>query len=314
MSSFEKKKIQMETLNEYLTEVRARLNLSLQEVAAKTGIKLKFLEWLEDGQFNRLPPDVYVLGFMRQLSQLYSTDYDVLVAQYKKEKNIQQMMGTKQITQRWKIPFLNRLVVTPKLIALSVGILFVVLTVGYVVWQILSINKTPSLTINEPQDRQVVAGSAVNVVGQVSPGATLTINGNSVFVDDNGNFKAPIGITAGSNLLDFTAANKFGKSVDKEISVIGQAPFITTDSQLSLQLVFSGEVTLGFSIDDTPAQTINFHAGDSKILLAQNKIVITTSNAGATKAILNNQDLGALGRNGEKLINVPFLAQAAAPK
>ena len=44
---FEKKKIQIETLGEYLREVRGNLQLSLEEVAKKTNIKPAFLKGLE---------------------------------------------------------------------------------------------------------------------------------------------------------------------------------------------------------------------------------------------------------------------------
>ena len=73
---FERKKIQLETLSEYLQEAREALGLSAEEVAAKTSIKLFFLQALESGEFKKLPPDVYVLGFLKQLAELYSVESD----------------------------------------------------------------------------------------------------------------------------------------------------------------------------------------------------------------------------------------------
>ena len=85
---FQKKKVQLETLSEYLQEVRRKLKLSLKEVSTLTTISLKFLEALEEGKFNWLPSDVYVYGFLKKLARLYSLDENVLIAQFKKERGI----------------------------------------------------------------------------------------------------------------------------------------------------------------------------------------------------------------------------------
>lgn len=90
---FEQKKISTETLSEYLASVRNTLGLSLEDVAKKTGIKLKFLQGLESGDYKNLPADVYVLGFLKQLAELYTVASDEIVNQYKKEKNIQKQIS-----------------------------------------------------------------------------------------------------------------------------------------------------------------------------------------------------------------------------
>ena len=86
--SFEKKKIQIDTLGEYLSEIRQSLGMQIKTVALKTGISDKFIESLEKGDFCKLPADVYSLGFLRQLAELYNIDAGQLIDQYKKEKSI----------------------------------------------------------------------------------------------------------------------------------------------------------------------------------------------------------------------------------
>src|SRR5438309_11368556 len=96
---FEVKKIQLETLSEYLTEARKQSGLSPAEVFQQTGIQPKFLEMLEQNKFYKLPADVYVLGFLRLLGTLYTTDPEMLVNQYKKEQAI-----ARQLEQRPLFP------------------------------------------------------------------------------------------------------------------------------------------------------------------------------------------------------------------
>lgn len=311
---FEKKKIQLETLSEYLAEVRNHLQLSLKEVSQKTAIKQKFLENLESGDFSGLPPDVYVLGFLRQLAAIYLIDAEVLAEQYKKEKAIQQQLRLRKGSQiGWRPNYFKNLVITPKLMSLAAGILFVTISILYIIWQVLSINRTPSLTILQPQDGQLVQGTFVNIIGKTDAGTNVTVNGQSIFVDDQGNFKSQMALQNGSEELDVVASNRFGKSAGKTLSVVGQSSSAQPTGQVRLKLDFSADVSLAFSVDDGQPQTVAFHSGDSKTIIGQQKIVISTSDAGATKLTLNDKVVGLLGRPKENLQNVPFYAEPKAP-
>jgi hypothetical protein len=251
---------------------------------------------------------------LRQLAQLYSIEPALLLDQYKKERGIIQ-----QVAQDGKKPvnisrkFFGGIVITPTFLSITVGVLFVLLTVGYIIFQIYSINRAPHLEIFEPQNRQIIKDSFVNVRGQTDPGMTVAVNGQDVFVDNNGGFKTQLGITPGPRDLKITAQNKFGKQVAKVVSIVGQSSQslpAASSTALQLKLDFSGDVTITFTLDDQQSQTVSFHNGDSKLLMAKNKAVISTSDAGATRATLNAQPLGPLGRPKESLSNIPFFAES----
>jgi cytoskeletal protein RodZ len=315
---FEVKKISLETLSEYLAEVRMQLRLSETDVADQTGIQPKFLEMLEQNHFHLLPADVYVFGFLRQLASLYLVDADTLIEQYKKECGIQKQLRERPLFKSSKTKkILGRLVVTPKILSLTAGVLFVVATLGYIVWQVGSINKTPALEIISPQDRQIISDSVITVSGRTDVGDSLNINNKSVFVDAEGAFTTQIGIDNGPQQLVFTASNKFNKTAVKSLTVIGEnhpavsaSSTATKTASVQLKLEFTGPVTLNFAVDNSSPQTVNFNAGDVKVLTGQNKIVISTSDAGATKATYDGQLIGFLGKPKEKLSNVPFFPQS----
>jgi cytoskeletal protein RodZ len=311
---FEKKKIKIETLSEYLAEVRLGLSLSLEEVVKKTGIKPQFLKALESGEFKILPADVYVLGFLNELSSLYSIDSEVLIGQYKKERGIQQQLAKQTVLDNvWYKKYFKKLVITPKLITLAFGLAFVALSVGYIIWQVWSINKTPSLQIIQPADNAVISQSSLLVSGKTDPAATLTINGQAVFVDSQGNFQSQLGLTPGPKQITITATNRFGKANTTIINITAAFPAASGQpAMLQLKINFTSAVTLGFSIDGQPQQTLTFNSGDSKTFTANQEIILSTSDAGATKVTLNGQVLGSMGRPKEALSNVPFYAQAAS--
>jgi cytoskeletal protein RodZ len=305
--AFKKKKIETETLGEFLASARENLSLSVEEAAQKAAMKRQFLASLEDGDFSKLPPDVYVVGFLKQLAVMYSVDSETLINQYKKEHGIVKHIAKAEIQGPRFKHFIEKLVITPKLLSILLGTGFVVITILYVVWQVLSINKNPSLEIFEPKDRQVIGQSSVTVSGKTDPGMTVTINDQVVFVDSDGNFKTQLGISPGPKDLVFVAKNKFDKQVKRIISVVGEAQAALALEPLIVMELKAGErIEVDFSLDGGE----NFHeiieAGNSKQIRAMGKIVLSTSNAGETRVIFNNQDLGVLGRKGEKLVDVPF--------
>jgi len=311
---FERKKLNTETLSEYLKEVRQRLGFSLEVVAEKTAIQPKFLKALEDGRFGKLPPDVYVLGFLRRLSALYGIEAKMLVDQYRKEKVIQvNILKQRENVKPWLKKVFDHVVINPKTVSLGVGVIFVLATLGYLIWAVSSINRAPSLEIFSPQDREVVSGSSVMISGRTDPGMSVTINQQNVFVDSDGNFQSQVGLNAGPKELVVVAKNKFDKTVTKTITVIGEDDIMSAaDASVNLELRFSGDVTLTYTIDGGGPQTENFYAGDTKEISGKSKVVISTTDAGATRVVLNGQDLGAMGRAGERLDNIPFTAESVS--
>lgn len=307
---FERKKIQTETLGEYLVEVRQGLSLSNEEVSAKTGISIKFLERLESGNFKILPADVYVLGFLKQLAQLYSVSGDELINQYKKEKGIERQIQNQNETENFSRyrRILKKIVITPKFLTMLGSLIFIFVTVFYIIWQVWSINKTPKLEIISPHNNEVVKEAFVEVKGQTDPGILVTVNSQNVFVDTEGNFHNQIGLSQGPSQITISATNRFGKSVTKSVTLSGSASVSETD-KLILKMDFSGAVIIGFSLDNQDRQSISFGSGDSKTFTVSQKIIIETSDAGATKITLNGQSLGAMGKTKEHLSGVSFYPQ-----
>ena len=236
-----------------------------------------------------------------------------MIGQYKKEKGIeQQLIKQSVLNNAWYKKYFKKVVITPKLLTLVLGLAFVVLTVGYIAWQVWSINKTPSLQIAQPTDNSVIAGSSLQVQGKTDPADTVTVNGEEIFVDAQGRFQSQLGLTPGPKEITITAANRFGKIASRTISITAAAPAASGQaSVLELKINFTAPVTLAYSIDGQPQQALNFNSGDSKVFSANQEIVLSTSDAGATRVTLNGAALGAMGRPKEALNNIPFFAQTS---
>ncbi|MBX4188468.1 MAG: helix-turn-helix domain-containing protein, partial [Candidatus Doudnabacteria bacterium] len=82
---FKTKEIHIDTLGAYLSQIREKLNFDIKTVSILTQIKPKYLESLEKSEWELLPSDVYVRGFIKSLAHVYNQDEKVLIEQYEKE-------------------------------------------------------------------------------------------------------------------------------------------------------------------------------------------------------------------------------------
>ncbi|HEX3099842.1 MAG TPA: RodZ domain-containing protein [Patescibacteria group bacterium] len=313
---FETKKLSMDTLGEYLLEVRNQFGYTLEEVSQKTGIYEKFIHYIETGKYHLLPPGVYVLGFLKKLAQIYDISCEALLEQYKKERGIMEHQASEKLAgeKTWKTWF-SKITITPKLITISGSGVLAAIAFFYIVFQVFAINKTPDLTITEPKNDAVISGTSVNVAGTTEPGITVSINGQNVFVDPSGNFHTTIGVAPGQKELKINAANKFGKNNEQVLALRVEEAQVagaetTVPSELDLELKFTKDTKIEIEQDGTKLPSEIVPAGGTKLIKAQDRVTLTTYDAGNTKATLNGQPVGSLGKVGEK-ITIPFSKDAA---
>ncbi len=309
------------TLPEYLKSTRERLAYTLNEVSHLTNISEKFLASIESGQYHRLPADAYVFGFLRSLAELYHADPASLVEQYKHEH----ALGRESIkaAQQYKTFTPPKFAVTPRTITVGAILVFAVFILGYLFYQVHSVSQPPTIVVTSPHDGDVIHASSVVVTGRVDVGDQLDINDQAVLVDSSGDFSQSVSLTPGSLTLSFVAKNSFGKTSTKNVSIVAdfQNPDAGASSAagaagpqqtgLSLDVVTSADnVTVTIQADANQPVTILFTGPTSKVFTAQQKIVIGTSNAGATDVQLNGKDLGKLGKNGQSLQGVVFTSDS----
>ena len=70
-----------------LADRRASRSLSLEKVMQSTKIRLPYLQAIERGEWNELPGEVYVRGFVRRYAQYLGLDGDKLMEPYLKSND-----------------------------------------------------------------------------------------------------------------------------------------------------------------------------------------------------------------------------------
>ena len=312
---FEFKNIHTETLSEYLLMAREEKKMSLELAGELSTVPIKYIKALEIGDFSKLPASVYVFGFLKKLAILYGVPQDALLDQFRKETAIATFSPNARSVEKEKFKRFN-IAITPRLISVVLGTVLVIITLGWLVWQVLGINTSPELTIFEPRQGEVIKESVVKIKGKTDTGSNLSINKENVFVDKDGNFTATLSILSGQTDLVFESTNKFSKKATKTVSIVVDLPANTSTptnidalDTLILEITVNRDLPISLTVDGAIVPTEIIKTDVIKKVSARTSISLLTPDAGNTLVSLNGKDLGVLGRAGQTL-TVPFSKQS----
>jgi len=302
---FSHKEIELDMLGDYLGKVRQAQDFDIKTASILTQIKPGYLESLEKGDWDALPSDVYIRGFIKTLARVYGLDEQAMIEQYEKEHGFTPKARPLQ-KNKTKINFNF----TPKTIIVLVSLFLGVLGVGYVGNQIRSVLAPPFLELTEPAGDLTVKGNAVVLAGRVEIGADVTINEQIVLTDKNGQFTESLILSPGVNQIEVVARNRFNREsrVTRQVSA-EEAPGPV--NQPSLPVAVTIEVGpesawIYMEADGVVVQRGTMLAGSTKTVSAAEEILLTSANAGSTKVTYNGKELGVMGREGEVIRNVEF--------
>lgn len=304
-AGFTRKKVESMTLGEKLKKIRSEYRISLNEVAKQTKIQIKYLEFLENGEYEKLPAEVYVRGFVRSYAHFLGTDESVLVKLYEHERHIQKNIKKEQFQDTNQSHFnFPHFIITPKLFVVS-GI--VLLTLGgfvYLYREFQSFASVPRLSIQEPLDGSIVQSREVDIKGNTEKDASVVINGQPVLVREGGDFYEQVHLQSGLNTFTVIATNKFKK--EKSVTFSVQANFDTQESfqvetvtplfdtkvsnaktvfEISVELK---SITVDILVDGEKAYSGVMVPGAKQLFEAQKTITVSTSDGKHTLIRMND--------------------------
>jgi len=98
----------MESLGKYLKTERERRNLSLEEAAKSTKIRIQFLRAIEEDRYELLLPSVYVKGFLTQYARYLGLNPNEVILRY---QEYQKSLNVKLLKVQPKIPLPQKRVI-----------------------------------------------------------------------------------------------------------------------------------------------------------------------------------------------------------
>jgi len=234
----------MPSLGEQLRAQRERKTITLEQAAADTRIREKFLKALEEGDYPSLPGAVYTRGFLRNYSDYLDLETDELVVLYQQERGgAPPEPAPKRSTFKPYRPVVHQsLIFRPVILVPVLIIAFVGSFLGYIYYQFTTFATLPKLEIIDPSTDGLAASSELLVRGVTVPGArvTVTLIPGPDFLDihsgDDGAFDAKVSLSPGSNhvLVEVQAAGKTNKVIRTILyqpvtSGVGPAPQLVVD-------------------------------------------------------------------------------------
>lgn len=197
----------MRSSGEILKNERSKKGLSLTEISQSIKIREEVLQAIEKGEFEELPPEVYLRGLVKNYAQFLGLDMDKVLAFFRRDYT-QKVSLKKTPPQPLSRPLITW---TPSTFLGIVASLSIVLFLAVLFWQYQSFTGAPLLLVSEPLNEAVLNRPFVNVVGKTDKDASIRINGEEVRVDENGVFQTTIQLEPGKTNLRIVAKNKLGK-------------------------------------------------------------------------------------------------------
>lgn len=233
----------MARLGEILRTEREKKGITLDQAAADTRIREKFLKALEDDDHQSLPGTVYTKGFLRNYAEYLDLGGEELVVLFHQERGMPVEPSRRYNTLK---PIGSRsLVFTPAVFLPVVVLAVVLLFVGYLYYQFTSFAVAPALDVTDPATDAIAQDAAFVVKGHTVPAGRVTIQvfpGPLTVADihpnSDGTFSAPITLTAGSNHIVVEVLDPSGKVSKVNRSVILQPPPAASAPPVKLVVVY----------------------------------------------------------------------------
>lgn len=203
--------------SEKLKEARLQKRLTLEDISKHTKIKAEFLEFIENGEYEKLPSVSYAKGFVKNYAKFLGLSEKEIMAifrrEFNEEKTFRVLPKGFEKTEEFSLSGFKI-----RQTAILIFIIFIFF-IGYILFQYRYAFINPPLEINSPKNSALIYSSEVKVSGKTDPNSTVYINSDAVSVDQNGNFEKTISLFSGKTTITIKAINKFLKETEKKIDV-----------------------------------------------------------------------------------------------
>jgi cytoskeletal protein RodZ len=221
----------MSKLGDGLRAQRERKNITLEQAAADTRIREKFLKALEDGDYQSLPGPVYTRGFLRNYAEYLDLEADELVTLYHHERGGPPESPQTRTFKPYRPVVRNSLIFRPAVFLPVIILAGVGLFLGYIYYQLTTFATLPRLEIVDPGSDMIASSSDLVVRGVTVPDGRVTVRvfpGPDTLGDirpqSDGSFVAAVTLKPGANHVEVEVLDAAGKTNRASRTIQYQAP------------------------------------------------------------------------------------------
>jgi cytoskeletal protein RodZ len=206
----------MVRVGQKLHDTRMRKSLTVDEVAAATKIRPRFVEAIERGEYDKLPSAAYAQGFVSNYAQYLGLSQKEIMALFRREfdgKRVYKVLP-ESLTKNDSLS-LPRIHIQQSVVVISIVLLALFAYLGF---QYRAMFTSPALELSSPKQNAAIKGDVI-VSGKTDPSATVLVNNESVTLNKQGEFTKNITLFPGKSLITVKAKNRFGREAELQRSI-----------------------------------------------------------------------------------------------
>ena len=206
----------MKTIGEIIHASRVDRSLSEQQLSGLTRIDVKYIQALEENDFQKLPSATFTKGFVRNLAQALGKNPDEWVALLRRDYQAATISTTPLSLPRRRAKFSLASLFQSQMALLLLGSLVFVIYLGF---QYRAVITPPALEVINPL-KDAVTISPITIEGKTASGTTITINDDlKITPDSSGYFAAKLNFSPGQNEVKVSVTNRFSRTTTKVIPI-----------------------------------------------------------------------------------------------
>lgn len=299
----------MESVGEFFRQVRETKGLTVDEVASKTRIRTDFVKALEDGNFAKLPDQVFARGFVRSYARSLGLDEEDAVhrfiqsaGSFYEKQDERERLKVRQVEEEQKRRS-NR-----KAVAIAIGIAIVTLT--------MLLSREQSTVFRRGNADQATTKRAAHPAKEVPDSAKKQESEPVAETSKTSDLPGAVTPSSGEAHRSESGAEPVASSkiesdppatisavspgADGPLAGIGLDRTIgAQDGQLVLDLEATELSWVVIQIDNGSPQETLLRAGEKGHWKGQDQFILTLGNAGGVKAELNGKPQKPFGPSGK---------------
>jgi cytoskeleton protein RodZ len=301
----------MESIGEFFRQVRETKGLTIDEVASKTRIRTDFVKALEDGNFAKLPDQVFARGFVRSYARSLGLDEDDAIhrfvqsagAYYDKQVERERLKVRQAEEERKRQA--NRKAVA---IAIGIAILTLIFLLSREQSSLLVRRSSSDLPAsaskriapptpesqNAPPSQQA---EAVPPTSKTKPSESSVVSAKASVGNNVEPVTSPASTASAVPELAAPASSSLGS--DGPLGGISLEGSGATDGQLALDLEATELSWVVVQVDGGSPQEALLRPGEKARWKGQDQFILTLGNAGGVKAELNGKPQKPFGQSGK---------------
>lgn len=202
---------EQDTLGERLRKRREAIGLSANQIARDIQAPARFLQGLEEDNYEIFPAKVYAKGFLRKFLEVISfPETDNFLKEFDAEWEVRMFRNRRGVSS---LPAVNSpsIYLTPRRLGMALGSVALSLILLMLGIQLVRFVSSPAIKLDRPEDRAVLEEPLAQIKGKTEKESQLTVNGREIKIDGSGYFDEIIEVGAGLNELEFLVKDRFGK-------------------------------------------------------------------------------------------------------